>query len=66
MVMLPLADLSAVPDREAEDVTTELMLFDRAVATVREDISSISEQFAESLPAEELALFEHQDINLNQ
>ncbi len=58
VVMLPLADLSSVPDREADDITTELMLFDRAVETVREDIRRTGEQFAETLPAEELALFD--------
>ncbi len=58
VVVHPLADLSTVPDREVDDITTELMLFNRAVETVREDIRRISEQFAESLPAEELALFD--------
>ncbi len=58
VVMLPLADLSSVPDRQTDDVTAELLIFDRAVETVREDIKRISEQFAESLPAEELALFD--------
>jgi phosphotransferase system enzyme I (PtsP) len=58
VVMLPLADLASVPDRETDDITTELMLFDRAVETVREDIRRTGEQFAESLPAEELALFD--------
>ena len=58
VVLHPLADLSAVPDREAEDVTTELMLFDRAVETVRDDIRRTGEQFAGTLPAEELALFD--------
>ena len=58
IVVHPMADLSAVPDRETEDVTAELMVFDRAVEKVRDDIARISQQFAQTLPAEELALFD--------
>ncbi len=58
VVMHPGASLEAVPDREAEDVTVELMVFERAVNAVRNDIRNISEEFSESLPAEELALFD--------
>lgn len=58
VVILPLASLESVPDRAAEDVSVELQVFGRAVNAVRGDISSISEQFAGSLPAEELALFD--------
>ncbi|MGI9327480.1 MAG: phosphoenolpyruvate--protein phosphotransferase [Pseudomonadales bacterium] len=58
VVMHPTASLDSVPDREAEDVTVELMVFDRAINAVRADIANISEEFAESLPAEELALFD--------
>ena len=52
------AILESVPDREAEDVTVELMVFDRAITTVREDILDIRKQLAQSLPPEELALFD--------
>lgn len=58
VVMTASASLENIPDREAEDITVELMVFDRAVNAVRSDISNISEEFAESLPAEELALFD--------
>ena len=57
-VMQPAASLDAVPDREADSVTAELMLFDKAVGAVRGDIRRIGEQFAESLSREELALFD--------
>lgn len=57
-VMQPATSLDDVPDRETENVTAELMLFDRAVGLVRADIRRISEQFAQSLPREELALFD--------
>ena len=57
-VMQPVTSLDDVPDREAANVTVELMLFERAVGTVRGDIRRISEQFSQSLPREELALFD--------
>ena len=57
-VMQPVTSLDEVPDREAANVTVELMLFERAVGTVRGDIRRISEQFSQSLPREELALFD--------
>jgi len=58
VVMQPPASLEGVPEREAEDVTTELMVLDRAINAVRQDIRRISEEFAQSLPREELALFD--------
>lgn len=58
VVVHPLADLEAVPDREIDNITVELLTFDRAVESVRDDIRRIAEQFSSSLPAEELALFD--------
>jgi phosphotransferase system enzyme I (PtsP) len=58
VVIHPVANLDAVPERIAEDVSVELQVLDRAVQSVRQDIQSINKQFAESLPAEELALFD--------
>ena len=57
-VVHPATSLDGVPDKEAENVTVELMIFDRAVESVRNDIRRISDQFAQSLPREELALFD--------
>ncbi len=54
----PPASLEAVSDKVAEDVVTELQVLDRAIESVRDDIRRISEQFAGSLPPEELALFD--------
>ena len=54
----PPANLDSVPDREAEDVTVELMVFDRALLAVREDIARIGERLPSSLPPEERALFD--------
>jgi phosphotransferase system enzyme I (PtsP) len=58
VVMQPPASLEGVPEREAEDVTTELMMLDRAINAVRDDIRRIGEEYAQSLPREELALFD--------
>ena len=58
VVMLPTANLEGVPDREAEETMIELMVFDRAITAVREDIQHIGEQLSQSLPPEELALFD--------
>ncbi len=58
VVMHPVADLDAVPERETENVTQELLLLDRALESVRRDIRKINEEFESSLPKEELALFE--------
>lgn len=58
VVVQPPASLEGVPEREAEDVTTELLVLDRAIESVRGDIRRISEEFANSLPREELALFD--------
>ena len=58
VVMHPVASLDAVPDKQVDNVMVELLVFDRAIGSVRDDIRRISEQFAESLPREELALFD--------
>lgn len=58
VVVHPVASLESVPERSVDDVHTELMVLERAVSSVRQDIQRISEQFAESLPREELALFD--------
>ena len=58
VVIHPAASLEAVPEKVVEDTTVELMVLDKAVNSVRNDIQRISDQFAESLPPEELALFD--------
>ena len=58
VVVHPVANLEAVPEKEAENVTIELLLFDRALKSVRDDIKKIIEEFSESLPEQELALFD--------
>jgi len=58
VVLQPPASLESVPEKIVEDVTTELLVLDRAVGAVRQDIERIGEEFAQSLPREELALFD--------
>ena len=57
-VALPAARLERVPDRLAEDVATELELFEQAIGKVRADIKRVIEQTAQSLGAEERELFD--------
>ncbi len=58
LVVHPTANLETVPDREAEDVSVELMVFERAIVAVRQDIKLIGQQLSQSLPREEMALFD--------
>jgi phosphotransferase system enzyme I (PtsP) len=58
VVIQPPATFEGVLDIQVDDVTTELMILDRAINAVRGDLRRISQQFAKSLPPEELALFD--------
>ena len=58
VVIHPTADLDRVPDRVADDVTVELMVFERAIEAVRDDIKDLRAQLSATLPPEELALFD--------
>ncbi len=52
------ADLDGVPSRRSRDIYEELVFFRACVMRVRSDVKSLSEQMADTLPAEELALFD--------
>ncbi len=58
VVAYPLADLSAVPDRNSEDVGEEIKLFKAALANVKSDIKDVSAKLSEELGLEERALFD--------
>jgi len=58
VVVYPPADLDAVPDRDAEDIDHEITLLEQAVASARRDIENLSQRLANTLPAEEHALFD--------
>lgn len=62
VVIYPVADLDAVPDREAEDIPHELELFEKAIQAVRLDIKAVGLRLSTQLRPEEQALF---DVYLN-
>lgn len=57
VVFYPPADLNAVPDRQADDITEELELVKQAIIAVRQDIRELDAKMQESLLADERALF---------
>ncbi|HLB57820.1 MAG TPA: phosphoenolpyruvate-utilizing N-terminal domain-containing protein, partial [Gammaproteobacteria bacterium] len=58
VVVYPLLDLDAIPDREPEDIDTEIRLLDSALAAGREDFRVLGERLYPNLPLEERALFD--------
>lgn len=57
VVLYPPADLSSVPDREAEDISAEIAQLDNALVRAREEVRLLGQRAA-SLGQEEQALFE--------
>ena len=57
-VVFPLLDLEGVPDREPDDIETEIQLLESALAAGREDFRILGERLYPNLPHEERALFE--------
>ena len=62
VVVFPLADLNAVPDRAVVDVDRDIELFHSAINNVRQDIEAASSKFSSKLGVEERGLF---DVYLN-
>lgn len=58
VVVYPLADLDAVPDKLTQNINEEIAFFDTALAAAREDILALSERLVNILPPEEHALFD--------
>ncbi len=58
VVLFPPADLDAVPDRETNDIDSDLALFESALASVRQDILRVGERLSQQLRPEERALFD--------
>ena len=58
VVIIPLADLDAVPDRRCKNPKAEIKFFNRCLAAVRTDIKDLSMKLAGQLPCEEHALFD--------
>ena len=57
-VVFPSTDINAVPDRDVGNVKKEVAAFEHALQLVREDIKALSSRFIETLPSEDLALFD--------
>jgi phosphotransferase system, enzyme I, PtsP len=58
VVVFPLLDLKAIPDREPEDIEAEIQLLESALSSAREDFRLLGERLTPTLPVEELALFD--------
>ncbi|HSW93137.1 MAG TPA: phosphoenolpyruvate--protein phosphotransferase [Gammaproteobacteria bacterium] len=58
VVVFPMLDLMAVPDRTPDDIEIEIRLLEVALAAGREDFRVLSERFYPNLPLEERSLFE--------
>ena len=58
VLLYPPADLSAVPDRTADDVEEEIARLDSALVQVRSEVRELAERASRSLGREEQALFE--------
>lgn len=58
VIVYPLADLDAVPNRRATHIDEEVRLFDEAIAMTREDIRLLGQSLALSLPKEEQGIFD--------
>ena len=57
-VVFPLANLEAIPDRSVDDIEAEVAEFRAAVAAVERDMRMMSARMVDSLPAEDIALFD--------
>ncbi len=58
LVIYPPADLDAVPDRQVEDVETEVEVFREAVALAQDDIRDLQTRLSTALSKEDQALFD--------
>lgn len=58
VVAYRMADLSAIPDRESDDIAGETASFRAAVGAVEEDLRRLKERLSGEIPAEDNALFD--------
>jgi phosphotransferase system enzyme I (PtsP) len=57
-VVYPLANLDAIPDRPVEDMDAEIAEVHAAIAAVERDMRMMSARMVDSLPVEDIALFD--------
>lgn len=58
VVVLPVADLDVVPDKDVTNTAKQLKLFNSALESVREDIRQLSARLSDQLRPQERALFD--------
>jgi phosphotransferase system, enzyme I, PtsP len=58
LVVYPPANLDAIPDRKVTNAAAEETLFRAAIADAQRDVRMLGRSMADSLPAEELVLFD--------
>jgi phosphotransferase system enzyme I (PtsP) len=58
VVIYPLADLNAVPEKETENIEEQIALFRRALSLVRNEIQDLCRRLESSLSTEDQALFD--------
>lgn len=58
VVIFPLYDLDNIPDREPEDVETEIRLLEIALTAGQKDFKKLADRLYPNLPLEERALFD--------
>ena len=64
-VMYPFADIRAIPNREVENVTTEIINFNAAINAVKKDMKDLASRLHDKLPTEERALFDVYSLMLD-
>ena len=63
--MYPFADIRAIPNRQVEDVTAEIITFNAAINAVKKDMNELGTRLHDKLPAEERALFDVYSLMLD-
>ncbi|CAA0115473.1 Phosphoenolpyruvate-dependent phosphotransferase system [BD1-7 clade bacterium] len=58
VIINPSADLTAIPERRCENPEQEIAFFHKSLATVKTDMQSLRDRFAERLAKQETALFD--------
>ncbi len=58
VIVYPLADLEAVPERKITNIEEELRFFEEAIAITREDIKLLAKSLAANLPRDEQGIFD--------
>jgi len=64
-VMYPFADIRAIPNRQVENVTDEIITFNAAINAVKKDMKTLASRLHDKLPTEERALFDVYSLMLD-